>query len=230
MPPEARLEGTPRRQALLFRSCADKLLMTTLSWVRFSSIVGVYWSSSSKSPDTRWHSRWHFHLSLLPIAAVLGGILKENVHERILVPRSRLRLWAGHADPAHHHRADASGTGQAPGRLPKSGGGNGKQASRIPKPSISKRSLPWPLSSRLSLPASRKRRSAPSGKRPARRCSSIKRGSPRCCPMQRCPLYPSRPRRLLARPPSSLLLLAVDRGWIGETRPPSRPSMGASGN
>src|SRR5713226_8572225 len=141
MPLEARHEGTPRRQALLFRSCVDTLLIMTL---RLSEIIvysGVYWSSSSKSPDTRWHSRWHFHLSLLPIAAVLGGILKENVHEGILVPRSRLRLWAGHADPAHHDRADASGTGQAPGRLPKSGGGNGKQASRIPKPSISKRLL-----------------------------------------------------------------------------------------
>src|SRR5438270_13824895 len=54
-----------RHQALLFRSCADKLLILTLPLVRLSSIVEVYSSSSAKSPDTGWHSRVAF-LPLIP--------------------------------------------------------------------------------------------------------------------------------------------------------------------
>src|SRR5216684_4798766 len=68
---------------------------------------------------------WHLHLPLLPIAAFLGGIRKENVHEEILVPRSRLRLWTDHPDLAHHARADAGGPGREASRLPQSGGGMG---------------------------------------------------------------------------------------------------------
>src|SRR5207248_411204 len=34
--------------------------MTALPWVRLSSIVEVYWLSSSKSPDTGLHSRVTF--------------------------------------------------------------------------------------------------------------------------------------------------------------------------
>src|SRR6266516_2350455 len=101
-----------------------QLLMTTLPRVRLSSIVGVYSSSYSKSPDTGLHSRVAFSPPI-PIAVFLRDIRKGNVHEGILVPQERLRFWAGHADPAHHDGADASGRGRAPGRLPQSGGGMG---------------------------------------------------------------------------------------------------------
>src|SRR5215467_1582012 len=58
---------------------------------------------------------------------ILEGKLKGNMHEGILIPRSRLRLWAGYIDLAHHHWTDASGSGQAPGYLPQSGGGMGSR-------------------------------------------------------------------------------------------------------
>jgi hypothetical protein len=45
MPTQARPDGTPGHQALLFRSFDDTLPIATLPWVRLSSIVGVYWSS-----------------------------------------------------------------------------------------------------------------------------------------------------------------------------------------
>src|SRR5215831_5834144 len=110
-----------------FRSLAGKLLMLILPLVSLSSIVGVYQSLSSKSPDIRWHSRWHFHLPYLPIVVVLGNIPKGNGHEGILIPRARLHLWTGYTDPAHHDRTDTSEAGQAPGYLPQSGGGMGSR-------------------------------------------------------------------------------------------------------
>src|SRR6266446_9580906 len=81
--------------------------MATLPWVRLSSIVGVYWSDYSKSPDTGLHSRVAFAPPIASHRCVFGGIWKEHVHEEILVPPSRLRLWTDHPDLAHHARADA---------------------------------------------------------------------------------------------------------------------------
>lgn len=43
----------------------------------------VYWSAYEKSPDTRLHSGWHFHLSFLPIAAVFGGAYRKETFIKV---------------------------------------------------------------------------------------------------------------------------------------------------
>src|SRR6266446_3647743 len=47
--------------------------MATLPWVRLSSIVGVYWSDYSKSPDTGLHSRVAFAPPIASHRCVFGG-------------------------------------------------------------------------------------------------------------------------------------------------------------
>src|SRR6266849_3090779 len=78
IPKEARPDATTGRQAFLIRSCANKLLKMTLPWVKLSSIVGVYWSDYSKSPDTGLHYRVAF---APPIASHLFFFVGQTERE-----------------------------------------------------------------------------------------------------------------------------------------------------
>src|SRR5260221_7510094 len=65
----------------------------------------------------------HFpSLSIHGCAPVGHAESRARSHEAILLRGTRLCLWSGHADPAHHDRADASGPGRVPRRLPTRGG------------------------------------------------------------------------------------------------------------
>src|SRR3989442_2961830 len=99
--------------------------MATLPWVRLSSIVEVYSSEYSKSPDIGLHSRVAFAPPIASHCCVFGGIRKENVHEGILIPRSRLCLRPAQPDATDTDRPDPSGPGPAAACLPADGDGVG---------------------------------------------------------------------------------------------------------